>query len=52
MPGIFFANAVTHVATSFISAMKNSASVALFAFLGTEKLDTLRKLADIFQGQI
>ena len=52
MSVISFANAATHGTTEFISALKNPALAALLSPLGTEKLNVLRKLAEIFQGKI
>ena len=52
MPGISSANAAMYGKTHLISALKNLATNAPFLLLGTGKLDELRKLIDIFQGQI
>ena len=52
MTGISFADAATHVATYLISVLKNIAPAAPFAPLGKEKLDAIRKLVGISQGQI
>ena len=52
MPGISFGSAAARVTTDLISQLKNPSPAALFALLRTEKLNALRKLAEIFQGQI
>ena len=52
MPVISSSDAATHEATDLISAFKNPTPDAPFAPLGTKKLDALRKLAEIYQGQI
>ena len=51
IPGIYSAGAATHEATDTISALKNTALSAPFSPLGTEKLDVLRNLEEIFQEQ-
>ena len=51
MKGIYYANTATHMITYAISALKNIAPAALFSPLRIEKLDALRKLADISQGK-
>ena len=52
MPVIYSTIAATHAATELISALKNPAPDASFESLGTEKLDALRKLVEIYQCQI
>ena len=52
MKGISSADAATHASIYLIGALKDPTQAALFAPLGIKKLDSLRKLADIFQRQI
>ena len=52
MSGISSADAVTNTETDLIGTLENPVPAAPFAPLCTEKLDALRKLADIFQVQI
>ena len=52
MTGISSAITSTHSSKGLIRKLKNPTPAAPFASLGTEKLDVLKKLAEIFQGQI
>ena len=52
MSGISSVDAATHLATEFISALKNPAPAAPFATLVTEKLNAIRKFSEKIQGQI
>ena len=52
MPGLSSADASTHVAIDFTSALKNPAPASLFAHLRTENLGVLRNLSEIFKGKI
>ena len=52
MPGISSANSAIYGVTDLISALRNLAPAALCSPLGTEKLNTLGKLAEVFQCQI
>ena len=52
MPVMSSFDSATQEATYLNNALENQAPYAPFAPLGTEKLNTLRKIAEIFQGQI
>ena len=52
MPGIYSAAAATHAATYLISALKYPAPSTPFSPLGTENINSIIKLAEIFQLQI
>ena len=50
--GISSPNTAIHAATDLITELKNTPPYAPFKPLGTEKLNSLRKLVEIIQGQI